>query len=458
MDGQMTGQNGLNTGGSGQEPKRNVACLETVDWSMVKDTMVEFRKMLFEGWRLATTEAGAKTAFAGVSARKSWDSKLYMGANYVGTNPSKEVKARLYCLSLQTRKMKWGHRIEIKDASGIFTELKALIPVMMLVKNSYFSDHKAEWEGKRFCDVRVQKGAFSNGTLSLKHEKGYLSIPISLKGVPKMGQNGQKFPSKSHRENLKSVFENYSSALNKRFNQPEFGPRQAELLHAMGLPLMDSLERCMGKQAWVGYFMQNRGKMALRYTAALDKYEKDDTAAQACIAQYIANRTARFQKGTSRPLVIQGELGTEQASTEELAAYQGLQRQSLQIIGPGFGVFNCDQIQRLPDPLIVAPVFKSGDKLVKPCNTYCLYNELNGMMQGDIPHRSAGLIYLSQRWTVAAVLVMGFDGNFYLAEPNDIKGILASGIQKSPTVQLKDISAKATNPQQLRELLREIAS
>ncbi len=160
-------------------------------------------------------------------------------------------------------------------------------------------------------------------------------------------------------------------------------------------PLMTPEEMKMTKEDWVDYFDQNKESMLKRYA------EYEDKEVQQCL-----ERVKEMERAQKNRIAINNA--------------DNAVRQRLSI--SSFGIYNCDQIQRLFEPLIVNVDYSDEDKnAIIPIFIYIIDKKINGILKYDgymgfSPNRFA---YSPKSETT--LLAFDADGNVYVYNKEKMK-------------------------------------
>jgi hypothetical protein len=160
-------------------------------------------------------------------------------------------------------------------------------------------------------------------------------------------------------------------------------------------PLMTPEEMKMTKEDWVDYFDQNKESMLKRYA------EYEDKEVQQCL-----ERVKEMERAQKNRVAINNA--------------DNAVRQRLSI--SSFGIYNCDQIQRLFEPLIVYADYsdQQNNKII-PIFIYIIDEKINGLLRYDgfmgySPNRFA---YSPKSETT--LLAFDADGNAYIYNKEKMK-------------------------------------
>lgn len=188
---------------------------------------------------------------------------------------------------------------------------------------------------------------------------------------------------------------------------------------------MTKEEQALTANDWTKYFDEHKTEMAARYKTIEQKQEYQD-----CLAK--AREIERANKNQ------------QMIARTDLIARQKLNISSL-------GIYNCDQIQRLQNPMIVNVEYQNakGEK-VFPVYIYIIDKKINGVLRYDGYGNYDPFHFAFSPSSKTTLLALDANGNAYICNPQKINELRnRSTIQKLTLTKIENID----NREQLASLL-----
>lgn len=413
-------------------------CQESTSWGWRRDTVQAFIDALETGMRLSSLPKDDDPDELYRTFEERWKHRDYAGVDYIG-NKDRRAQRNHRVLRLVTRKKGAYTYFTIEDRKGANTELKALGNVEFRVRRKRLPQQFRDAFQRQYNDVRLlhKRGTFRY-RLALKDEQQTRELRVEI--VPR------KRVRRSARVKLVTdAFARYKKALKRRARDfdENVKVRPEEDFWEFSKVIMEGDERCMDRDAWTKYFHASRKRMGIRYNIAFTKAKGSRAWARKQIRDYLRAYNSRITNGVSvlRTFIMPARYTANNAFDQ---VYQAMTRR---LSVSGFGIWNCDQVRRLRNPVALSPVYKDGKG-----------NRITGYSISIIDRRINGVMsFFPQNLTydpdgARTFLLFGADGRRYILDREGIAKIDYSSA-KSPVLVMQDITDSVESVKDLRKAL-----
>jgi hypothetical protein len=349
-------------------------CEESVVFDADVDTVQTFISLLDTGlYYLDQPRVDRMIEFTRLPKFKQcWNSRQYAGVDFIGDLKDEELDEYqgVTVSAKRVRKSSKWYRLHIRDARGVLTELEAINHVELYMHAKSYKKWSKNLEST-FTDVRIQDISRRSAVLVLKRPSRFSIIRVMLK---------DKRRNRPEKKATADVL--YYDKLAER--ESEYQTRRWTGLSAMfweySKVIMPQEERCMNQSEWLLHFSQKRKMMKDRYSLAKKTYQNDPEAARELITSYLDSLNFRLDQGFSiapQPQVFVG-FNTDPLVNKFMA--------DLRV--SGFGIWNCDQIARLKNPISLRPAFvdRKG-KDIAMSTLSVIDNSINGVLTYNSHYR-----------------------------------------------------------------------
>lgn len=410
----------------------------TVKSKPIQDTLKTFFDAMQLGSQLAHTPGAFQelfqTGFIEFDHRwkrsNNYKNFQYAGTKYVGTVPAMELlnKKEYYGVKLKPDQPKVDKdtkkvTFELMDLGGTHPEFRAL-------KDRHWSFDTREEKGltrtfmflSNWADARLEHKGGTQFKLTIKGRDKYVEMDITaiLEGKEKAAPG----------ETCEKLFSKYESALNRSRRQLDdslaFARENWGYFLAFSKTFMPADEQCMTLKEWVAYFERNSQKMQLRYDSLWQLPYNSETL--------------RLIKKAMGELPISPTL--DPVTPVDVPAFVRV------LTVDGFGVFNCDQIERLDKavPLIATYVDENGQP-IDPETLSLVDYSINSVLTFP-PNQIA---YSPGART--ALVLAAKNGNKYILKAPQFAQLPLKN-KKSYTFQMENVTSELKNVESLRNLLQ----
>lgn len=438
---QTLNPNNPNTGNAGRRPIRQDCFVPfVVKTEPIKDTLKTYFDAMQLGAQLAHSP-GALTEFFNtgfVEFDKRWRQSnnyknfQYAGTKYTGTSSYMNLlnNKEFYSVKLKPDQPKVDQNtkkvtFEIMDLGNNHPEIRTLKD-----RHWSFDTRSGTQKGltrthmflSNWSDMRLEHKGGAQFRLTIKGRDQYIDMDITAELEGKEKANAA--------ETYQNIQSRYESALNRHRRALDdsmaFARSNWGYFLAFSKVFMPAEEQCMTLKEWVTHFENNIQVMQMRYDSLWNRPYSSETQ------QWIR----RCMSG----LPISPTL--DPVTPVEVPPFVRV------LSVDGFGVFNCDQIERLGNaqPLIATYVDPSGNAIEAESLSLVDYS-INSVLTFP-PNQIA---YNPQSKT--ALLVSAKDGKKYLLRAAQFAALPLKG-KKNYTFQMEDVTAQLRSVDDLREMLR----
>lgn len=420
-----------------KEVRQNCFVPFSVSTKPIKDTL----KTFFDAMQLASGLAhrsGAltelyKTGFVTFDDRwkrsNNYKNYFYASAEYVGDISYLDIlnNKQYYNIQLKTEQPKVDQNtkrvtFEIRDLGGKHPELRTL-------KDRIWSFNTRSEKGgqtrihmflSNWTDARLEHKGGSQFKLTIKGREKYMEMDIT-------GELTKK--DKAEGINFEDIYKRYESALNRRRRELDdsitFAHENWGYFLMFAKTLMPADEQCMSLGEWVQYFENNIYKMQSRYDSLWH-------------SPFNSITLNMIKKAMGR-LPISPTL--DPVAPVDVPPFVRV------LSVDGFGVFNCDQIQRLGNAtqLIATYVDESGNA-IEPESLSLVDYSINSVL--TFPPNQIAYNPASR----TALVLAAKNGSKYILRADAFAKLLLKN-KKSFTFQMEDITAQLKSVDDLRKEL-----
>lgn len=339
------------TDGSGRNGVLPKICEESVVFQRGADTVQNFISLLDTAlYYLDQPRADGRIEFTRLPTfERCWSNRDYAGVDFIG-DLSPEEKEEYQGITLSAnpirRSRKW-QRLRILDKRGMHPELKAIEHVELYISTSS-SKKLSGVLAKTYTDFRLLQRGGRSAVLMLKDPSRFHKISVRIRDKRRNRPVKKEKVWDAYQVQLSIRKANYANL--RLTNLPNIFWNYSKVI-------MDQEERCMNKPDWLYFFSKKRKKMKERYARTKEACLNNPELAGQMITSYLDNLKFRLDQGISvapRPPAVAGYY------TDSL-----LGNFMADLTVSGFGVWNCDQIARLKNPVRLQPVYldQNGDEI-----------------------------------------------------------------------------------------------
>lgn len=360
-----TGGGRLNTDETDDSPSG--PCVEEVVFGEGVDTVQTFISLLDTAlYYLDQPRVNRTIEFTRLpNFERCWSNRGYAGVDYIGDlNESEQLEYQGISITAVPvkRSRKWA-RLRIHDEIGNNSELKAVRHVEFYALQKSLKKLPAILN-KTFSDFRITPRGRKAATLVCKEPTRFHKIGVIVRDKRRNRPDRKVRFWKTYKAELKKRRDEYQRTRITRLPQVFWNYSKV---------IMVPEERCLSKSRWLNLFSRDRKMMKERYGMTKQVVRDNPELAAQMIATYLDSLQYRLDQGKSiapRPPGI-------------IKFYQDTLVNSFvaDLSISGFGVWNCDQIARLKDPITFRPVYLDvkGEKIAM--STLSVIDEsINGVL------------------------------------------------------------------------------
>ena len=308
--------------------------------------------------------------------RKEEAESIYSKRNGKRFKPGRAVR-----ISSATRNRKGELRFKIRHTSFIHPEMNAFSNVRwMLAEGENIAGFKAAFSSKSFCDIRVER---SGGEYEIFVKQG--KTIKSFRAVPIEKNNENKWV--ELKDGGKSLYERYRNKLLMRKRKFDRGLQNSK-----------SYKR--------GSVIKNMKRFNDWLWAETRKRMNDS------------------EKLMSR---VDWDKHVEKMYLQELSMMTKKQMISRSLSLNGFGIYNCDQIQRMEQPMYVRASYTDGRKKVEPQNIFVMSEGVNAVFSygKEIYAGYSATKFAMEKNRKTNIIVIDDGGNLAIIKPEKVTAALA---------------------------------
>lgn len=427
----------------GEEPNAGPAradlpsdfCLENVYWGVVEDTVAMFVSMLDSGlfYLNAPRTDGAINFSLMPRFDECWRNKGYLGVDQVADLPEYQWDDYLgISISLTPiGKNAKSYRLKIMDSRGMNSELAAVRHLEMSISALQYKRLPEGFADKKFGDLRLQARAGNTWRLVLKEPGKFHHLVLSARDRRKYRPDRKVSASRDYRIKL--------GERARAYEELRTNTRLAATFWEYSKPLMPAAERCMRQDQWLYLFGKNRSVMKQRYADALAKYKDNPTLARRDLTTYLDDLAFRWSNGESVAFVPSSI--NSYASDTVVGSFLA----DLSI--SGFGIWNCDQIRRIQQPVTLRPAYVDGSGKRLYIHSISVIDEsINGVL--SFP----GQKFSFSKVSPSVIVAIAHNGERYFMDREAVAAIEAD-TPDGIFLQLNPIPKEVDTADEMRDLL-----